>query len=230
MVCSICNENECRATSCNSDILKRTVAMLKTYWLRESAFAHQGDEYVKEWARTTRISLPFWNRIWSIIMKEVKDRHWVVDHQNPAVLFVWPKPKTISEFKQRIQDYQRPDEYPRVQRPPVQRPRVQRPRVLELKIIKHVKHLTKQIKLIMDNEAEKYYINDTCTICLNDITQDNVLAFGCKHTLCNSCAIKLIEKTKLPCPTCRKKISEVHFKPSIHKEDFNKLSSYICFT
>jgi len=88
----------------------------------------------------------------------------------------------------------------------------------------------RKIRLVMDAPNEKNYFDPVCAICMNEVTEQTVLAFGCKHTFCGNCAIKTIQKTTCGCPTCRVNISEIHFKPTTDRETFNKLSSHISFS
>ena len=88
----------------------------------------------------------------------------------------------------------------------------------------------RKIRLVMDAPDERNYFDPVCAICMNEVTEQTVLAFGCKHTFCANCAIKTIQKTTGGCPTCRVNISEIHFKPSTDRATFNKLSSHISFS
>ena len=88
----------------------------------------------------------------------------------------------------------------------------------------------RKIGLVMDAPDERNYFDPVCAICMNEVTEQTVLAFGCKHTFCANCAIKTIQKTTGGCPTCRVNISEIHFKPSTDRDTFNKLSSHISFS
>ena len=88
----------------------------------------------------------------------------------------------------------------------------------------------RKIGLVMDAPDEMNYFDPVCAICMNEVTEQTVLAFGCKHTFCANCAIKTIQKTTGGCPTCRVNISEIHFKPTTDRETFNKLSTHISFS
>ena len=88
----------------------------------------------------------------------------------------------------------------------------------------------KKIGLVMDAPDEMNYFDPVCAICMNEVTEQTVLSFGCKHTFCGNCAIKTIQKTTGGCPTCRVNISEIHFKPTTDRETFNKLSTHISFS
>ena len=88
----------------------------------------------------------------------------------------------------------------------------------------------RKIGLVMDAPDEMNYFDPVCAICIDKVTQDTVLAFGCKHTFCGSCVIKTIQTTSSGCPTCRASISEIHFKPTTDRKTFNQLSTHISFS
>lgn len=92
------------------------------------------------------------------------------------------------------------------------------------------KKINRKVKLLMDQDDANYYIDDVCPICMDKVTPQTVLAFGCKHTLCANCAIDTIHKTTVGCPICRVNITEIHFKPDTNRDTFNKLSSHMCFS
>lgn len=92
------------------------------------------------------------------------------------------------------------------------------------------KQINRKIGLVMDTPDEANFFDPVCAICMDGVTQDTVLAFGCKHTFCGNCAIETIKKTNFGCPTCRANISEIHFKPSTDRETFNKLSTHLSFS
>ena len=92
------------------------------------------------------------------------------------------------------------------------------------------KQINRKVKLLMDQDDANYYIDDVCPICMDKVTPQTVLAFGCKHTLCANCAIDTIHKTTVGCPICRVNITEIHFKANTDRETFNKLSSHMCFS
>lgn len=88
----------------------------------------------------------------------------------------------------------------------------------------------KKIGLVMDTPDEANFFDPVCAICMEGVTPETVLAFGCKHTFCGNCAIETVKKTNFGCPTCRANISEIHFKPSTDRETFNKLSTHLSFS
>lgn len=273
MVCSICNGGEHTASTCNSDTLQQSVARIKAYWLGENMPEGWTDELVKNWATTDhRIGRPYWRRIWRMLQVEWHTRRWgriphVEQADNPVLSFYRPEPRTVHEFKRRIQNYVRPVELPVAPPRPAPRPapiqRVQAEAVggvmaplnglnvdaevrllrrhMEDALVMHRRRMNRQLQeqqkqinrkigLVMDTPDEAHFFDPVCAICMNEVTQDTVLAFGCKHTFCGNCAIETIKKTNVGCPTCRANISEIHFKPSTDRETFNKLSSHISFS
>ena len=92
------------------------------------------------------------------------------------------------------------------------------------------KQINRKIGLVMDTPDEANFFDPVCAICMEGVTPETVLAFGCKHTFCGNCAIETIKKTNFGCPTCRANISEIHFKPSTDRETFNKLSTHLSFS
>lgn len=86
----------------------------------------------------------------------------------------------------------------------------------------------KKVSLVMDTtDCDDYFVDPTCPICMEDITPQTVLAFGCKHTFCGNCTLGAIQKTNVGCPICRAPIEEVRFKPNTAPETFNKVSSQL---
>ena len=92
------------------------------------------------------------------------------------------------------------------------------------------KQINRKIGLVMDTPDEGNFFDPVCAICMDDVTPETVLGFGCKHTFCGKCAIETIQKTTVGCPTCRANITEIHFKPNTDRDTFNKLSSHMCFS
>lgn len=89
----------------------------------------------------------------------------------------------------------------------------------------------RKVGLVMDTtESDDYFVDPSCPICMEDITPQTVLAFGCKHTLCGNCTVQAIQKTNVGCPVCRAPIEQVRFKPNTAPETFNKVSSHLSFS
>lgn len=261
MVCSICRQNRCRASSCNSDILQQAVARIKAYWLGENMPEGWTDQLIRNRATTERIGLPFWRRIWSVLNEEIHRRGWSRIPRgealaNPVIAFLRPPPRSIQEFVGRIRHYERPAELPVA--PPRPQPRPQfrplpRPQQPDFNLEREMRFLhnqidqamvlhrrrinqgfqqqqanRKKVSLVMDTtESDDYFVDPTCPICMEDITPQTVLAFGCKHTLCGNCTLGAIQKTNVGCPICRAPIEQVRFKPNTAPETFNKVSSQL---
>jgi len=279
MVCSICNQGDHRATTCNSDILQQSVVRIKAYWLGENMPEGWTDELVKNWATTDpNIGGPYLRRIWRILQGEWTNRGWwrtTMDERqaNPVLSFLNPEPRTVWGFRERIRNYVRPAVIPeprRRQHPqPVHRPLpppqaagaagaaggIMAPPIgldvdAEVRLLRRQmedalgmhrrrmnrqlqeqqKQINRKIGLIMDTPDEANFFDPVCAICMDEVTEQTVLSFGCKHTFCGNCAIKTIQKTTGGCPTCRVNISEIHFKPTTDRETFNKLSTHISFS
>jgi hypothetical protein len=92
-----------------------------------------------------------------------------------------------------------------------------------------VQEINNKVKLVMDEPDETNYFDNVCAVCMDEVTPNTVLGFGCKHTFCGNCSINLVKKTG-KCPTCRASVSEIHFKPNTDRDTFNKLSSHMCFS
>ena len=261
MVCSICNQGGHSAPSCNSDVLKQSIARIKAYWLGENMPEGWTDVRIKNWATTERIGLPFWRRIWASLDNEIHRRGWWrIPHaerqQNPVFTFLRPRPQTVQEFVGRIRHYERPAELP-VAVPPRPDPRpLPRPQQPEFNVEREMRFLhnqvdqalllhrrrinqgfqqqqanRKKIGLVMDTtESDDYFVDPSCPICMEDITPQTVLAFGCKHTLCGNCTVQAIQKTNVGCPVCRAPIEQVRFKPNTAPETFNKVSEHLSFS
>ena len=127
MVCSICNQGDHRATTCNSDILQQSVVRIKAYWLGENMPEGWTDELVKNWATTDNIGSPYWRRIWRILRREWCDREWwriphVEQAANPVISFYRPEPRTVWGFRERIRNYIRPAVIPDAPPRPAPRP------------------------------------------------------------------------------------------------------------
>ena len=89
----------------------------------------------------------------------------------------------------------------------------------------------KKIGLVMDApDSANYFVDPTCPICMEDISPQTVLAFGCKHTLCGNCTVESLKKQNIGCPVCRTPITEVRFRPTTTPETFNKISAHLSFS
>jgi len=179
--------------------------------------------------------------------------------QNPVFTFLRPQPRGVNGFKERIQNYVRPAQLPVAPPRPQPRlgaPQQPRPQQPEFNLEREMRVLHRQVEeamlfhrqrmnrgfqqqqvnrikvgLVMDTtESENYFVDPTCPICMEDITPQTVLAFGCKHTLCGNCTVEAIKKTNIGCPVCRAPIEQVRFKPNTAPDTFNKVSSHLFFS
>ena len=64
-----------------------------------------------------------------------------------------------------------------------------------------VQEINNKVKLVMDEPDETNYFDNVCAVCMDEVTPNTVLGFGCKHTFCGNCSINLVKKTG-KCPTC----------------------------
>jgi len=88
-----------------------------------------------------------------------------------------------------------------------------------------------KIGLVMDApDSADYFVDPTCPICMEDISPQTVLAFGCKHTLCGNCTVESLKKQNICCPVCRSPVTEVRFRPTTTPETFNKISAHLSFS
>ena len=77
------------------------------------------------------------------------------------------------------------------------------------------KHINKKIK---NDKNQELIINDNiCTICLDNLKENNYVKTNCNHTFCLSCLL-LHLKVNNTCPCCRSSIE------SIRKNDSKQLS------
>ena len=111
-VCSICREVGHSAPTCNSELLRQSIARMKAYWLGENMPEGWTDERVKEWAESERKGLPYWRRMWKVLGGEYYQRrrwHGIPDiRDNPLVKFIRDVPRSVPAFKDRVRTYVRP--------------------------------------------------------------------------------------------------------------------------
>lgn len=92
-----------------------------------------------------------------------------------------------------------------------------------------------KIGIVMDApDSNDYFVDGTCPICMEDITPETVLAFGCKHTFCGNCTVESVHNHSVrsisaTCPVCRTPVTEVRFTPTTTPETFNKISAHLSF-
>ena len=69
--------------------------------------------------------------------------------------------------------------------------------------------------------------NNSCSVCLEDITTQHSVALNCLHAYCTHCLDGVINQSKGTCPMCRDPITTVLFKPDILPDSFNSLARAI---
>ena len=309
MPCSICGSITHHANDCTSVELRQSVDRIKALWLGENMPEGWTEELVKNWCATSRIGLPYWRRIWSWLDSDFPEQEEIVLRipipDRPAywciLFFIKPRPTSVGEFKQRVQDYVRPAQYPHVvpprpfedvvapPRPPgiplqinisdiyqyltdnishlmYRRDNQILPQVLpdrraivrkhtdtfntylsnsirnhRRRILQRLQEFqtevlnqnnnTKNIRLVRDApDSADYFVDPTCPICMEDISPQTVLAFGCKHTLCGSCTAESLKKPNICCPTCRTPVTEIRFKHNTTPDTFHNISSHLSFS
>jgi len=68
-----------------------------------------------------------------------------------------------------------------------------------------------------------HYSEETCSICMEDLTPQNTIATNCKHVFCTSCTPTFLKRSSL-CPLCRVSIDTLCFTKDIGMDNFNQLS------
>lgn len=81
----------------------------------------------------------------------------------------------------------------------------------------------KRINLQMITLDAVHYSEDTCSICMEDLTPQNTIATSCKHVFCTSCTPTFLKRSS-SCPLCRVTIDTLCFTKDIDMDNFNQLS------
>ena len=81
----------------------------------------------------------------------------------------------------------------------------------------------KRINLQMITLDAVHYSEDTCSICMEDLTPQNTIATSCKHVFCTSCTPTFLKRSS-SCPLCRVSIDTLCFTKDIDMDNFNQLS------
>lgn len=84
-----------------------------------------------------------------------------------------------------------------------------------------------KIKFQMEDDDADFFKEKDCACCMNPLSQNNTLAFGCNHVICAECAPKVIKMTCPNCPTCRTQISTIKFTRNIPSIIYNTLYSSV---
>jgi hypothetical protein len=97
----------------------------------------------------------------------------------------------------------------------------------ETQAVKRITNKQKNIKFKMDTSITMYAAEDTCPVCMEELSNTNTVAMSCSHAFCAGCTGNFINKCNGQCPYCREKITEVRFKHDLLPEHFNTLVSTI---
>ena len=118
-----------------------------------------------------------------------------------------------------------PDEHLKPPGRPIQ---VRQPRtVYRDRIVYREIRVKSKITMNMCGSDEKYMIDDTCPICMDDTKPNNVVAFTCGHAFCCDCSTESLKKCGRSCPMCRAKTTHIKFKADILPEKFNILMNLV---
>ena len=60
----------------------------------------------------------------------------------------------------------------------------------------------------MEDSLDSTSSSNNCTICFNEISEDEKIILNCKHYFCNTCIQDWLDKKKYSCPLCRGDIKE----------------------
>jgi hypothetical protein len=88
-------------------------------------------------------------------------------------------------------------------------------------------YVKSKITMNMCGSDEKYMIDDTCPICMDDTKPNNVVAFTCGHAFCCDCSVECLKRGDRKCPMCRTKTTDVKFKADILPEKFNAIVAVV---
>ena len=81
----------------------------------------------------------------------------------------------------------------------------------------------KRINLQMITLDAVHYSEETCSICMEDLTPQNTIVTSCKHVFCTSCTPTFLKRSS-SCPLCRVSIDTLCFTKDIDMDNFNQLS------
>lgn len=254
MTCSICKNLHCRANVCNSDYIKTWVEKIRRYWICGYNNSDENDIEVQNWARTTKFTRPLINRIRQFLRGTHSVNHWfdipytIGERFNELKFyrgFVIYGSRTIKEH---ILSYNRPQEVEinmSFLRQEIEQYHIARRERENLEHERRVREYSEnrirmeqernrqnngnKIQIQMDNFDTKYFIDDTCPICLENLETSKVFALNCGHTCCVDCLTHIISSTIInnKCPCCRDEITTIRFKPDIEPTNFNTISKHI---
>ena len=115
MVCSICREAGHNASRCESQFVREWTEKIKRFWIYGYNNSVENDQEVKEWTRTSRLTMPKINRLWEKLRDVNMQQRWWRLHDTDRQRFVQTRfyqnrPRSVPEFKNRIANYVRPTE------------------------------------------------------------------------------------------------------------------------
>ena len=254
MTCSICKDLHCRANVCRSDYIKTWVEKIRRYWIYGYNNSEQNDIQVRHWVSTTKFNRPLINRIRKLLRDTHSVKHWfdipytigqrfhelkfyrgfvscgsrtikehILNYNRPQELEI-----NMTELRQEIEQYH----IARRERENLEHER--RVREYSENRIRMEQERNRQnngnkIQIQMDNFDTKYFIDDTCPVCLEDLETSKVVALNCGHTCCVDCLTHIISSTIInnKCPCCRDEITTIRFKPDIEPTNFNTISKHV---
>ena len=245
MTCSICKDLHCRANVCKSDYIKTWVEKIRRYWICGYNNSEQNDIEVRNWASTTKFTRPLINRIcqslrytysinsWFHIpypigqrFSEIKFYRGLINSsmRNIKEHFLnYNRPQQVeinmADLREEIEQYVHAENRRRMQA-------IVESRTMETQQNRQV--VNKKIQIQMDNFDKKYFIDDSCPVCLEKLESSNVIALNCGHTCCVDCLTHIISPTmNKKCPCCRGEIDTIRFKPDIDPTNFNTISTHV---
>lgn len=80
--------------------------------------------------------------------------------------------------------------------------------------------------LKMLSNSEESYTDNSCNVCLDDVSKDSMIMFQCGHGCCHKCATEII-KTTHKCHMCRSQVSELRICRDIPVDIFNELNTVL---
>ena len=242
MTCSICKNLHCRANVCNSDYIKTWVEKIRRYWICGYNNSEQNDIEVRNWASTTKFTRPLINRICQCLRNTYSINYWfhipypIGQRFSEIKFYRGLINSSMRNIKEHFLNYNRPQQVEinmaelREEIEQSNRRRIQAIVELGRITVEEVKEMMvkKKIQIQMDNFDEKYFIDDSCPVCLEKLETSNVIALNCGHTCCVDCLTHIISPTmNQNCPCCRTKINTIRFKPDIDPTNFNTISTHV---
>ena len=253
MTCSICKNLHCRANVCRSDYINTWIEKIRRYWICGYNNSDENDIEVQNWARTTKFTRPLINRICQSLKHTYSINHWFripypIGQRFSEITFYRGLINCpIRNIKEHLLNYNRPqqveinmaelreeiEQYNIAQREIfiLEHERTVREHVQANRIrmeAERNRQKGNKIQIQMDNFDKKYFIDDSCPVCLEKLESSNVIALNCGHTCCVNCMTHIISPTmNKKCPCCRDEITTIRFKPDIDPTNFNTISTHV---